>query len=398
MTGGQAGAWRDWLWLAISLAIPLPWIVVHVRGAHPAPELVALLAGAAILGSAMLLSWATELAEKDIPQSLALLVLALVSVLPEYAVDLSFAIRAAEDPEYAQYAVANMTGANRLLIGLGWATVVLVACRRSRTSELELPPTRILELRFLLAATVYAFLIPLDGRLSLLDAAVLIGLFLAYAFRASRGYAEDVELVGPPARLEARFGDTGRRVWALVLFLFAGYAIWVAAEPFAESLVAVGKRTAIDEFVLVQWVAPLASESPEFMIALLFAFRMRGEVGLGALISSKVNQWTLLVGALPIAYCVAAGTLSGLLLTPRQSEELWLTAAQSLFAVLVVADRVFRVWEAVAIAGLFAVQLVFPSPEVRIAFTWLYLVLFAGLLAHSSARRRAMLRLLRFRR
>ncbi|MCP3986811.1 MAG: sodium:calcium antiporter [bacterium] len=391
---GRTGELRDWAWLVLSIAIPVPWLVMHGSEVHPSPELVAALSGVAILGSAFLLSWATELAEKDIPQSLALLVLALVSVLPEYAVDLSFAIRAAQDPEWAQYAVANMTGANRLLIGIGWASVVLLACRRGRMTALEMPPTRNLELRFLLMATLYSFLVPLDGRLSLFDAAVFVGLFLAYVISAARGYSEEVELVGPPARIEARFGDPGRRLWGFVLFGFAGFAIWISAEPFAESLVEVGRRTAIDEFMLVQWVAPFASESPEFMIALLFAYRMRGEVGLGALISSKVNQWTLLVGALPIAYCIAAGVTSGLPLTSRQAGELWLTSAQSLFAVLVVADRVFRIWEAVAIAGIFIVQLVFPSPEVRTAFTWLYLVLFAGLLVHSSERRQAFFRLL----
>ena len=304
-------------------------------------------------------------------------------------------IKAAEDPAFASYAVANMTGANRLLIGLGWASVVLLACHRGGVQQLELPRARLLELRFLLLATLYSFLIPLDGRLSLVDAAVLFVLFGSYAFGASRGASEHVELVGPPARIDAHFGDRGRRVWALGLFLFAGIAIWFAAEPFAGSLVDVGRRAEIDEFLLVQWVAPLASESPEFMIALLFAYRHRGEIGLGALISSKVNQWTLLVGALPVAYCIAAGTLGGLVLTTRQTEELWLTSAQSLLASLVVADRVFRRWEAVLLAALFGVQLIFPSPEVRRAFTLLYLALFAGLLVHSKERRQLMLELLR---
>jgi cation:H+ antiporter len=53
---------------------------------------------------------------------------------------------------------------------------------------------------------------------------------------------------------------------------------------------------------LIQWVAPLASESPEFLIAILFALRGRGSVGIGALISSKVNQWTLLIGTPPLAF------------------------------------------------------------------------------------------------
>ena len=55
----------------------------------------------------------------------AMAVLAFIAVLPEYAVDLYFASTAASKPEYAQYAAANMTGSNRLLIGVGWSVVAL---------------------------------------------------------------------------------------------------------------------------------------------------------------------------------------------------------------------------------------------------------------------------------
>ncbi len=57
--------------------------------------------------------------------ALALALLALIAVLPEYAVDLYYAYAAGTRPEYAGYAAANMTGANRLLVGVGWALVVL---------------------------------------------------------------------------------------------------------------------------------------------------------------------------------------------------------------------------------------------------------------------------------
>ena len=107
------------IFAAGDLACPGSWRTT--RRPRPRPGRHATLAGLAILGGAFVLSWATELAERDIPQALAILVLALVSVLPEYAVDLHFAWSAGKDPSYAPYAVANMTGANRLLIGLGWA-------------------------------------------------------------------------------------------------------------------------------------------------------------------------------------------------------------------------------------------------------------------------------------
>src|SRR6266850_2403470 len=103
---------------------PLQWLIVHFSGLHLAPQWEALSSGLSIFGAAFMLSWAAELAQLDIPQALALAFLALIAVLPEYAVDIYFAWQAGKDPSYTAYATANMTGANRLLIGLGWACVV----------------------------------------------------------------------------------------------------------------------------------------------------------------------------------------------------------------------------------------------------------------------------------
>lgn len=385
---------RDGLALCGAAALPVPWMVAHhLLDAELGAEVVATLAGVAILGCAFLLAWATELAERDIPQALAILVLALVSVLPEYAVDLHFAWTAGKDPSYAPYAVANMTGANRLLIGLGWPLVVLLYCWRKPASELAVHPRQRLEIRFLLWATLFAFTIPLSGTISLFDAAVLLLLFMLYAASAMRSDSEEVELVGPPAMIEGAFGDTGRRAFALGFFSFAVWGIFISAEPFADGLVEIGRSSDINEFLLVQWVAPLASESPEFLVAALFAWRLRGSVGIGALISSKVNQWTLLVGAIPIAYCLSSAGWSGLPLDERQSEELLLTSAQSLFAAVVICDLRFTRGEALALALAFGGQFLFPGTEERYYFSAFYLILAAAMLI-SPVRRRTFFGLL----
>jgi cation:H+ antiporter len=386
---------RELLALFGGCALPIPWIVARVCLALDlSPELTATLAGLAILGGAFIVSWSAELAERDLPQSLAILVLALVAVLPEYAVDLHFAWTAGKDPSYAQYAVANMTGANRLLIGLGWAVVVLISCWRTRTTELVIHPRQCLEIRFLLWATLYSFFIPLSGTISLFDAVVLFAIFGYYAFSAMHGGSEEVELVGPPALIDRSCGAVGRRAWAVALFVFAALAIFISAEPFADSLVTIGRSRAIDEFLLVQWVAPLASESPEFLIAILFALRLRGSVGIGALISSKVNQWTLLVGAIPIAYTLSAGSWHGLPLDERQTEELFLTSAQSLLAAIVIVDLRFSRFEAIVLATLFAGQFFVPSTEGRYVFIVFYLAMSVGLLVSGGRERWRLLLLL----
>src|ERR1700733_1415464 len=89
-------------------------------------ELETLLFGLAIVGAAFAISWAAEAAERDIPRALALTVVALLAVLPEYAVDIVFAYKAGHDPSFAPFAVANMTGSNRLLLGFGWPTVAVL--------------------------------------------------------------------------------------------------------------------------------------------------------------------------------------------------------------------------------------------------------------------------------
>jgi cation:H+ antiporter len=394
--GGRSRA-RDLLALAVAALVPVPWMLVsRFSGLALDASTVAVLSGMAILGAAFLLAWATELAERDIPQALAILLLALISVLPEYAIDLHFAWTAGKDPTYAPYAVANMTGANRLLIGLGWAVVVLVHCWRAKTNVLEIHPRQSLEMRFLIWATIYSFFIPLTGTLNLFDAFVLFAIFFLYAASAMRSDSEEVELVGPPALLARSFGDRGRRGWAIGLFVFAAWGIFISAEPFAESLVEIGRTRHIDEFLLVQWVAPLASESPEFLIATLFALRLRGSVGIGALISSKVNQWTLLVGAIPIAFALSAGSWNGLPLDERQTEELILTSSQSLLAAIMICDLRFSRLEAIGLALLFSGQFLFTETEVRYVFIAAYLLLSLLFLATSATRRRCFVALLKW--
>ena len=108
----------------------------------------------------------------------------------------------------------------------------------------------------------------------------------------------------------------------------------------------------------MQWVAPLASEAPELLVAGLFAWRLNTNAGARHAVSSKVNQWTLLVGTLPIVFAISSGTLHGLPLDSLQREELFLTAAQSVFAVAVLANRSISVKEACMLFGLFISQFV----------------------------------------
>lgn len=378
---------RNALWLLAGVLLASQWIVLRLSGVHLPHHWAAVLAGVGIFGSALLLSWAAEVAQVDIPQSLALAFLALVAVLPEYAVDMYFAWQAGKNPTYTQYATANMTGANRLLIGFGWAAVVICYWLKTRKRAVVLEQPHSMEVSYLTLATVYSFVIPLKGTLSLLDTAVLLSIFGFYIVSASKAGMTEPEL-GGPSEILGLLPAFQRRLSTIALFLIAGLTIGLAAEPFAESLLATGRSFGVEEFILVQWIAPLASESPEFIVAILFALRGVPGQSIGTLISSKVNQWTLLIGMLPLAYSASSGHGAAMVLDNRQVEEVFLTAAQSLFGVAVIANLRFSLVEALVIAVLFASQLFFPSTSVRYAYSFGYIALTIFFLLSNRENRR----------
>jgi cation:H+ antiporter len=210
---------------------------------------------------------------------------------------------------------------------------------------------------------------------------ILVGIFVAYTIRVSRAPAEEPHLVGP-ARYLGTFTGWTRRTTVIGITVFAAAVILLFAERFAEALVLSGESLGVSEFLLVQWVAPLASEAPELLIAGLYAWRLNTSAGLGTLVSSKVNQWTLLVGTLPIVFAISAGGLYGLPLDTLQREELFLTAAQSFFAVAVISSLSMSLREALFVFVLFWGQFILGAvvPEQyhgveRIAVGIVYLLL-----------------------
>ncbi|MET9229983.1 sodium:proton exchanger [Lentzea sp. NPDC003310] len=368
--------------LAALVALPGAYLGAADYLGLPHPEvaapLAALVFGIAIIGAAFVLAWAAEAAQVDVSAGLAIAVLALVAVLPEYAVDLVFTFQAGQ--EFAQQgtctpppgqadpcslALANMTGANRVLVGFGWPLVVLVgaiavrrAHRESKSTHegrIALAPVMSVEVVFLALATLYSLSLPLRTSLTLVDAAVFLAIFLAYAWRLSKAPVEEPNLLGV-SEWVGRKERTPRRWWVIGMFTFAGLVILATAEHFAQNLVDTGGSLGVDEFVLVQWVAPLASESPELIVACLYAARLMASHSLGTLLSSKVNQWTLLVGTIPIVFALSSGGLHGLPLDGHQRLELLITAAQSLFAVSILADLGLTTVGAATLFTLFAAQ------------------------------------------
>jgi cation:H+ antiporter len=408
------------IWAASSLAPALAGIVgigytVPALLAHPSTLAVVFVSGLSILGASFLLAWGAETAEKDVPRAFAIAVLAVLAVAPEYAVDALYAWNAGQfvgtprGIEAGNLAVANMTGANRILIGLGWAGVALFTIWRSQSTAdpaVEKRPGFLrdtvvldhdvgLEIVFLLAATLWAFFIPLNGGIDILDMVVLVGLYVTYIAIILKGDVDPhIEHVGVPARLQ-QFPKRSRVATVLLLFAYSGLVIFVAVEPFAHGLEELGQNVGIPAFFMIQWIAPLASESPELIVVGYLVNKARSTAGFNALISSKLNQWTLLIGTLVVVYSVALGRYGALPFDPKQSAEIWLTAAQSLFAISILINFEISVREAIVLLVLFCSQVLIEfvlireyvalplsSYEFLLAFSAVYVALGAALFAY----------------
>jgi cation:H+ antiporter len=358
--------------LALAFLSTVPGFFCGLTSTHLSPLAGALSFGIAVFGAAFILSWAAEAAQIDISESLALALLALIAVLPEYAVDFVFTWRAAHDPAQQHFAIANMTGANRLLVGLGWPLILFLYILVKKKKEVVLHETQRVEIFYLAMATLYSFTIPLKGSMNLVDTAILVTLFILYTRRASQIESPEPELVGP-VKIIANMKTAPRRAMTIFFFLYAGLVIFFVSEPFADSLVGLGRSLGIKEFLLIQWLAPIASEAPEFIIAATWTLRGHATSSMRALISSKVNQWTLLIGTIPLVYSIASGRIRPFELDTFQDHELILTAAQSLFAVAVLVNLRLTRLEGILLVGLFTLQLVVESLRIEVAIAYIVL-------------------------
>ena len=300
--------------------------------------------GLAIVAAAFMLGWVGEAAELDLSGGLSIGLLAIIAILPEYVVSTIISFHAGTNPAMESLATANLTGANRLLIGFGWPVVALCgwfamrkvkskANNKSKTKfGIELEPQSKTDIGFMIWATVISFIVPAMGEIGLIVGVAMVVLFISYLWRVSQEENEEPELHGTAAFVGA-LPKWGRRAFLLIVALMAAGIILLCAEPFTEHLITAGKEAGWDEYLLIQWITPLASEAPEFTLAFIFAARGKARVALAVLISSKVNQWSVLAGSLPIAFVLGGGHGAALPLDAQSVAEFNLTIAQGILGI-----------------------------------------------------------------
>ena len=347
-------------------------------------------AAPSILLSAVLIAWAAESSQFFIAQGFALAILAWMQTLPEFAVEAVLAWH-----RQAPYLFANLTGALRLLTGLGWPMIYAAAAvvNRRRTGQ---PLRRIVmegehsvSIVTLLVPLIYIVVVLWRGSLNLFDSVILTAIYAAYLAILGRMPPQEEEGIEDLERVPRAIvlSPRPRRI-ALITLCFAagGLLIYFTAEPFLSSLFAVSLILGVPRFVFIQWVAPLVSEFPEGASTFYWARTVhRAPMALMNMVSSNINQWTLLVAMLPVVYSLSAGSPSAIPLDDQQKLEVLMTLGQQLVGMLLLVNMELAWWEAAALCGLFLVQFVFsafagPTPlaqfgeHLRLAITIAYFV------------------------
>jgi cation:H+ antiporter len=324
------------------------------------PE-AALWAAPAILIAAMMIAWAAESAQFFIAQGFALAILAWLQTLPEFAVEFVFAWK-----QQVPLLIANLTGSLRLLTGLGWPMIYFVAAffHRRRYGRplrrIRLEEQQCVEVIGLFVPLVYAVVIWWKGSLNVLDGAILIGMYVAYLLVLGKMPPEEAEGIGDLELIPRTIVRAPRRVRIAAiagLFLSGGVLIYFMAEPFAGSLLAVSAALGVPAFVFVQWVAPFVSEFPEKVSAFYWARTVqKAPMALMNMVSSNINQWTLLAAMLPIVFSISRGAPSAIVFDQHQELELLMTIAQSGVGMIFLVNMELAWWEAGTLFGSWGLQ------------------------------------------
>ena len=319
--------------IIINIIIAIAGIIVKSQHSLLPEILLPIAYGFSIFSAALIISWAAESSEKDISGSFVIAIIALIAVLPEYAIETVLAYTAGQSyklnnfvyTDRVGYVSANVTGANRLLAGLGWPIIMLINMFKNNhlsniknDNKLELLVLGLGAISMIIASTIKFQPIFISF--------ILIIIYLIYLFITSKQESEESEFVGISEYL-ANLPKPTRITTNISLIIFSAITIFMVSHPFVESLIHIGGTLGIDEYYLIQWLAPLASESPEIIIASLFAIKGKSLESISVILSSQANQMSLLIGSMGAIFSFATSSIISFPLNNPQAIEFLLTAA-----------------------------------------------------------------------
>ncbi len=335
-----------------------------------------------ILISALMIAWAAESAQFFLSQGLSLAILAWIQTLPEFAVEAVIAYEAPRIPNGISLVSANLTGSLRLLMGFGWPLIFFTTFAfyykkyKRFLKEIVLEDEHSVEVMGLLFPQLYFIFIIFKGTLNILDGIVLFMFYFVYIAILQKIPPKEIENPEeeewPVKKIVVM--EKRKRIFTIsALFIAGATVIMFTAEPFLHSLKSLALAIGVSEYVFIQWLAPFLSEFPEKVSAVYWARKIKGApMAFMNMVSSNINQWTMLAGMIPIVYAISSKNLNGVPFDHHQKIELILTLLQSFLGFVFLLNLRFSFYEALSVLFLWGYQFFVPSSREEII--WVYLL------------------------
>lgn len=341
--------------------------------------IVSVLSFTSIVAASLLLSWSAETAQFMISQGLAIAIIAILQILPEFFVEAVIAWN-----KNISLMLANFTGSNRLLMGLGWPSIFFIYYyvnyikhRKRPPRDISLKKEHILEILTLFAGCLYFIKILLTNKITVFDAFVFLLIFIYYFWALSKlppEHEENIKDLFAPAKVLAENKNKKNKIiYVAILLIISGVTFIFVTHPFLESMKHLSVFLGVSTFLFVQWIAPFLTEFPEKLTSYYWASRMRlAPMGLLNMISSSVNQWTLLVAMVPIVYSLSSRALMHIPLDAQLNHEVLLTVIMTFYGVVCLSKFKLTRANAMVIFSFWLAQFLFPETRLHVAAAFLF--------------------------
>jgi len=316
---------------------------------------VLIISGCLIVLGSMIASAVAEALQYHYSDTLVACLIALLQTLPEYVFVVILTLSG-----HVDLALASSIGANILLLGLGFPSVIFIAYAAgvkdiTKDRSLDLMRENSVESIFLAISGIYMAFIGVRGYMTLCDAIVLLALFIVYMSIVTR-LPPEVEFEEPHGLAR---GFMGRKKLSAIAIVLSVLLVWYPAEIFTEHLLSFAEKYVLSEILLVALVAPIVSELPEKLTAYIGATKSEDMARLGIcnFMSSKINNGTLLFSSMYFAWMlsnggepidVPMGTMSTLLI---------LAGVLTLVAAFTTIDRRITVYEGFMLLAIYVAMM-----------------------------------------
>lgn len=188
--------------------------------------------------------------------------------------------------------VGNILGSNvaNLALILGAAAMIRPIEVRSRAVRRDIP--------IMLAATVLFIIVAIDGLLSRLDGAILLGamaVYLGYTFIEARRDMEQMrEIVGDELDEIDPQAHSSLMDWAFIAAGIVGLAL--GAKWMVDGSIYIAEYLGITELVIGITIVAFGTSLPELATSLVAAYRDEVDISVGNVIGSNIFNLLLVMG------------------------------------------------------------------------------------------------------